>query len=491
MANSYFKKVSGTSFAWDTVANWWTNAACTTAKGSLPAANDTIFIAGPMSTGPSVTRAFAMINVADATTGGWNFSAVFSGATGPATFNAGSYNTYGTVTGNATFNVGSYNSGSVTGNATFNASSYNRGSVGGTATFNAASINESNGGSVSGDATFNNSYSYGSVGGDATFNGSSNGGTVTGNATFNGTSYNQGTVNGTATFNNLTATAGVVVDTTGFANGIVGGLTQDSTGATITSWVFNSTFPELYSTITGNATFNGTAANISTVNGDATFNGTSYNAKGDDTGTGEGLVTGNATFNGTSYNQGTVTGNATFNNLTATAGVVVVTTGYSNGIVGGLTKDSTGATITGWVFNNVNGGSVTGNATFNGSSTLGYYSTVTGNATFNGTSYNQGNVTGNATFNDSSYNAGYGSTFYGTCTFNDSSICNAYASSMGGCVFNDSSSNTGHLPGGFAIQGGKIANTTGAVYDGEMTYAAYPTFYLVPATVDVLVSGLI
>ena len=44
--------------------------------------------------------------------------------------------------------------------------------------------------------------------------------------------------------------------------------------------------------------------------------------------------------------------------------------------------------------------------------------TVTGNATFNGSSYNDGTVTGNATFNDDSANVG---TVTGNATFNDDS----------------------------------------------------------------------
>jgi hypothetical protein len=48
--------------------------------------------------------------------------------------------------------------------------------------------------------------------------------------------------------------------------------------------------------------------------------------------------------------------------------------------------------------------------------------TVTGNATFNGSSTNDGMVTGNATFNDSSQNVG---TVNGNATFNDSSVNDA------------------------------------------------------------------
>jgi hypothetical protein len=63
---------------------------------------------------------------------------------------------------------------------------------------------------------------------------------------------------------------------------------------------------------------------------------------------------------------------------------------------------------------------VTGMATFNGSSRLDF-GLIAGNATFNGTSRNVNQVTGSATFNDSSINQG---TVNGTATFNDSA-CNS------------------------------------------------------------------
>ena len=281
MANSYFKKVSGTSFAWDTVANWWTNAACTTAKGSLPAANDTIFIAGHMNSGPSVTRAFTMINVADATTGGGTFGVAIGGATGPATFNAASYN-QGTVTGNATFNGTSYNNGgTVTGNATF---AY---AVGGVCTLSGVMAwGGSLGGTVKGTDgvtitswVFNeSSINNGTVTGNATFNADSlnDNGTVTGNATFNDSSRNSGAsvVNGTATFNASSYNDG----------GSVSG------NATFNDSSFNST--QGYA---NTATFNASSYNQGRVTGDVTFNGNSSNSN-------SGHVDGNATFNDSSGN---------------------------------------------------------------------------------------------------------------------------------------------------------------------------------------------
>jgi hypothetical protein len=82
-------------------------------------------------------------------------------------------------------------------------------------------------------------------------------------------------------------------------------------------------------------------------------------------------VTGNATFSGFSYNGGTVTGNVTFNDATAN-----------------------------------DGGTVIGTATFNHISANTSSGTIIGNATFNNNSQNQAAVTGTATFNDSACNSG-------------------------------------------------------------------------------------
>ena len=80
----------------------------------------------------------------------------------------------------------------------------------------------------------------------------------------------------------LVATEGSVIDQTGYANGIVGGVSKDSLGNAILTWVFNIT------------------DNIGKVTGDAMFNGTTTN---------RGVVTGNAIFGESSVNSGTVLGN--------------------------------------------------------------------------------------------------------------------------------------------------------------------------------------
>jgi hypothetical protein len=207
---------------------------------------------------------------------------------------------------------------------------------------------------------------------------------------------------------------------------------------------------------------------------------------------------GNATFQD-SQNSGTVTGDATFNG------------------------------------SSYNFGTVTGNATFNDTS-INYDGTVTGNATFNGTfngtSYNRGEVAGDATFNDSSYNDVFGevageATFNGTSynggilgyfngmptgipvTFNDNSINNsvvvgdttfngsshnAIGATVTGATFNGSSYNGGSVGGdatfndfSFAQSGGSVAGD--ATFD--LTAAATQIIggYDVSFNGDVVVSG--
>jgi hypothetical protein len=150
MANLYYN--AAVDNAWDTLGNWWTDAAFTNPALALPATGDTVYLAAYIDSGPSVAVTLTHIYVADASTGGGNFGVNFTGAIGNATFNDYSYNV-GLVSGDATFNGGSANNTSVSGNATFNDYSYNNGgTVSGDATFNDNSYND--GGTVSGDATF-------------------------------------------------------------------------------------------------------------------------------------------------------------------------------------------------------------------------------------------------------------------------------------------------------------------------------------------------
>jgi len=100
-----------------------------------------------------------------------------------------------------------------------------------------------------------------------------------------------------------------------------------------------------------------------------------------------------ATFTDGQYSgaTGIITGDAIFNytGFAGTTGAVIDVTGYANGVVGGLSKDSLGNTISTWVFNTTNN--------------LGH---VTGDAMFGGTTNNTGIVYGKATFNDTSINSG-------------------------------------------------------------------------------------
>jgi hypothetical protein len=66
-------------------------------------------------------------------------------------------------------------------------------------------------------------------------------------------------------------------------------------------------------TVTGMATFNGTAGNAGSLTGNATFNNGSANG---------GTVTGDAAFNDAAFNNGTVNGNATFNDSSSNFGTV-------------------------------------------------------------------------------------------------------------------------------------------------------------------------
>jgi hypothetical protein len=278
-------------------------------------------------------------------------------------------------------------------------------------------------------------------------------------------------------------------------------------------------------------TFNGqTTSSYNGVNGivtgDATFQNTSYNS---------GLVTGNAIFQTGSMNDGSVTGDATFSYLTATSGVVIDTTRFANGRVSGITKDSVGATITTWTFNNTNNnGFVTGDAIFNNSRTND--TTVSGSSVFNGTSRNNGTVNGTSTLNGTSRNTGTtatlvlntltatsgaitfsGSTaFLGTGSvtgsikdslgvtitkwvFRDSSTNSGFTKGTslfydnsanantisGNAHFSNSSTNTGTVTGNADIYYPHTMPMTGGTISGTKTYHSYPnTISFNPATSD-------
>jgi hypothetical protein len=177
MANLYYN--AAVDSAWDTLGNWWNDAAFTTPAVAIPATGDTVYLTAGMTSGPSTSVTLAHIYVNNAG------SVIFTGAVGNATFNSSSNS--GTVTGNAEFNNGS-NSGSgiVSGDATFNGSGVNNATVSGNATFNNTSYNL---GAVDGTHTYND-YSY-------------NSGNNTGPSIFNDYSYNNGGYSPTNTLNDF------------------------------------------------------------------------------------------------------------------------------------------------------------------------------------------------------------------------------------------------------------------------------------------------
>jgi hypothetical protein len=197
-----------------------------------------------------------------------------------------------------------------------------------------------------------------------------NNGTVTENASTGtiGTNNlavttNDGTINtnsatGVVDTNNLTVTANNGIVTENALTGTIGtnNLVITTNNGTTTTNAFGSTITNNFGTIKLN---NGTA-------------NTNIFASGE--------------YNGPT---GVITGDATFSYLTATSGEVIDITGYANGVVGGITKDSLGEPITDWIFNTTDN---------NGK--------VTGNAIFNATTSNKGTVDGNVIFNSSSTNLG-------------------------------------------------------------------------------------
>jgi hypothetical protein len=176
----------------------------------------------------------------------------------------------------------------------------------------------------------------------------------------------------------------------------------------------------------------------------------------------------------------TVTGTATFNGSTSAA--------YNYGtITGNVTFDGANASND----YTIGEGTVVGNATFqNGANNLSqingnatflsgagnqpYGRRITGDATFVG-AYNNGIVEGNATFSFGAYNSPYGSV-QGTATFGDGGPYNAGSVQTG--VFNDGSSN-GHYSDNTLygnVQGNATFNNawnySGVVY-GNATFNGY------------------
>ena len=119
----------------------------------------------------------------------------------------------------------------------------------------------------------------------------------------------------------------------------------------------------------------------------------------------------------------------------------------------------------------VNGGTITGDCTFNTASYSNEYGTINGDCVFNDGSYNGGTITGLCTFNDGSNNQG---TVTGDCTFNNSA--NGYILAggfvIGDCTFNDSYNGPGSDVNGNCIFNGNSGNggsVNNAVFNDSAT----------------------
>ena len=194
---------------------------------------------------------------------------------------------------------------------------------------------------------------------------------------------------------NLTGTINVTGQITGDGTGSLSNTTITSGGSVASRSV------SFVGDVVNNGTINsdnsvaGSVINNSVINVGATpfvFNFTSLN---------NGTVNGNATFNASSTNAGTVAGDARFNMFTASNGSISFSgsTIFSGiGYVSGNVYDSSGSSISSWIFNNSssNIGIIKGNAVFNDSSSNATTSTIFGSANFNNSSTNYGNITINA-----------------------------------------------------------------------------------------------
>jgi photosystem II stability/assembly factor-like uncharacterized protein len=302
---------------WNTIGNWYTEAACTNQAPGLPDGSVGTSVVGTTSPIVYLNNWVKPLSI-DSTglTGSAHDSGVIftlSGSvtnvpiSGNATFDSGAYN-YSNINGDVTFTNASYNSGNINGDVVFNDGSYNNSSITGNVIFDNNSINT---GSIVGGVIFNNaSGNGGSIEGITTFNDSSfnGGGSITGTTTLNGTSYNASTIIGDAIFNttyygSLATTSVMNISGSAYLQGSVSGIMYASDGVTpITSFNFSGSSRNL-STITGAVTFTGTTLNVGTINGDVVFSGASTNSN---------RINGNATFYSTStFSMGEVNGTST------------------------------------------------------------------------------------------------------------------------------------------------------------------------------------
>ena len=395
MPTRYFK--NSVSQFWDTLGNWWANAACdegfsgtltgvtvTDTDATVTCDSTAGLVVGRPITGTGIDTGSTVASITDGTTFELSLPAIANGSS-----NLTCEKHVIPVTGDdvvvatdTNHNVEGTPSADVLGTVTIT------GVTRMTVTLEAANFvfNDSSlhNGTFTGDATFNDSsyFNYGNISGKVTWN-----------------SNYHGTVPTGGVFN---ISADIWAPSDAFHGTVYG-----SDDVLITDWQFSGTAQLGSGSATGNVTFNDTSSfTWGIINGDCTFNDSSYIDFGGDTC----YIQGSLTFYGSSY-------------------------------VGDVSIQSNGNDIT---FNDYsfNEGTITGNATFNDSSYNDYAATVTGNATFNDFSYNSsGYVTGDCVFNGTSYNDGY----VGNCEFNDSSY-NNYGQ-IGNTIFNDYSYNRGYSSG--------------------------------------------
>jgi hypothetical protein len=456
---------------WDTLGNWWADAACTEGfSGTLTGVNvidtDTEvtcdstagLVVGRPITGDGIDTGTTVASITDGTTFELSQAAISTEtsdltcelhvipvtaddvviATGNGTVVAlPSADVLGlvTVNGDSVLDVGMWPSvGLSAASFEFNDTSYNSGYIAGNCTFNDSSANFE--GNIDGNCTFNDSsYSYGSITGDCTFNDTSSTTLyVAGDCTFNDSSYNNwGSIAGDCTFN--------------------GSSYNGSSSASIT----------------GDCTFNDSSYNDGTITGEVAFNGNSRN--GNNSPVVNGIVNGDFEWYSSNYNYGTINGDCVggvVNNgypgvingncTVASGGTVYFNEGTINGdcdfLDGGYSFGSS-AVITGNVtfsgssYGGMDGGTINGDVTFNDSTVMENNSTITGTVTFNNSTQKTGGyIYGNPTFNDYSVYVWGGSgsgTIFGDPTFNDNTSCSGDIT--GNVTLNDNAYYSGDTTG--------------------------------------------
>jgi peptidoglycan hydrolase-like protein with peptidoglycan-binding domain len=433
----YFYSTSST--AWGTVGNWWADYEHTIPMTRTPNSTDTVFIIGP--TVPTVDLSSIWVAPAyinSTATGNLIFNNSGSNKAinpiifGPSTFNSSGYSLYftGTSTGSTTFNQGTLNNGNITGDVTFNNAKNNNlgtypvGTINGNVTLNNTTTGLArNEGVVNGNVISNDNYPYFSDGS----------GTV---------------INGDYILNGLVGTTTLTINKTNF--GTVNGLVKNSTGQTVTNFIFNS-YQNNYGRVPGNAVFKdytagevGGSACFGIVNGDAVFTD----------------LTGTTTMSFSMFQNWTCTvlGGYVKNNERQIVDKYVFDRATNRGrVVGeaifvGFLGGNNGTIVGNTIFSNstVNQGVITGNVIFNNNSNatgqrinrVNYFSDITGDVIFNGDSFNGGNypIIGNVTLNDRSQNVG---TITGNVTLNGTSSSNG--GTINGNAIYSSSTNNGIL----------------------------------------------